>query len=277
MISATDLIAKFRQALQEDWGYIWRTAGRIWTAADQKAATREQTVKYGEQWIGHRVADCSGLFYWAFKQLGGYMYHGSNTMYDRYCDAHGTLSYGKKGGSEALRPGTAVFTGDDSNKGHVGLYVGNGDVIEAAGTQQGVITSKVTAKKWHYWGELKGVSYDQGGDDMPATDRRPTLRRGSRGEYVTLLQTMLVNRGYSLGSVDGIYGSKTENAVRIFQKTNGLTVDGITGPATWAKLDRAPEAAAGVTYTITISGLTKDQVTTLLKTYPTADVAEERG
>ena len=72
-ISTSALIEKFRHALNNEWGYIWGTAGDKWTEAKQKAATREQTVKYGSRWIGHYVADCSGLFSWAFKQLGGYM------------------------------------------------------------------------------------------------------------------------------------------------------------------------------------------------------------
>lgn len=62
MISTNDLISKFRYALENDWGYIWGQAGDVWTQAKQNAATREQTKKYGQQWVGHHVADCSGLF-----------------------------------------------------------------------------------------------------------------------------------------------------------------------------------------------------------------------
>jgi len=46
-----------------------------------------------------------------------------------------------------------------SNRSHVGLYIGNGIVIEASGTQAGVITTKVDNTKWSEWGELKGVNY----------------------------------------------------------------------------------------------------------------------
>ena len=104
MIKAAALIAKFQEALDDHWGYIWGTAGGIWTQKEQDAATREMTVKFGQQWVGRHVADCSGLFTWAFKQLGGFMYHGSNTMYREYCVDKGRLISGKKGGSEALRP-----------------------------------------------------------------------------------------------------------------------------------------------------------------------------
>ena len=83
-ISSSELIAQFQTALRDGWGYIYGASGEIWTQAQQNAASREQTKKYGQKWVGHRVADCSGLFAWAFRQLGGYCYHGSNTMFRRY-------------------------------------------------------------------------------------------------------------------------------------------------------------------------------------------------
>ena len=61
-------------------------------------------------------------------------------------------------------------------------------------------------------------------------------KRGSTGSEVTQIQTKLKNWGYYNGSIDGIYGSKTESAVRSFQRKNGLTVDGIAGPQTLAAM-----------------------------------------
>ena len=61
-------------------------------------------------------------------------------------------------------------------------------------------------------------------------------KRGSSGARVTEIQTRLKNWGYYDGAVDGIYGSRTENAVRWFQRKNGLTVDGQAGPQTLAAL-----------------------------------------
>ena len=55
---------------------------------------------------------------------------------------------------------------------------------------------------------------------------------GSRGNEVTQIQTKLKRWGYYNGSVDGIYGSKTVEAVKYFQRKNGLTVDGVAGPKT---------------------------------------------
>ena len=55
---------------------------------------------------------------------------------------------------------------------------------------------------------------------------------GSRGPEVTQIQTKLKRWGYYTGNIDGIYGTQTVNAVKYFQRKNGLTVDGIAGPAT---------------------------------------------
>lgn len=55
---------------------------------------------------------------------------------------------------------------------------------------------------------------------------------GSRGDEVTKIQTKLKRWGYYNGSIDGIYGTQTVNAVKYFQRKNGLTQDGIAGPAT---------------------------------------------
>ena len=59
-----------------------------------------------------------------------------------------------------------------------------------------------------------------------------TYRQGSTGEQVRIIQSKLKNWGYYDGTVDGIFGSKTAEAVKYFQRKNGLTADGIVGPAT---------------------------------------------
>lgn len=184
-IKPSDLVAKFQYALDNHWGYIYSTWHEQWTAAKQNSLVKSFETKYGpnwknnaaakkankyygalygSKWIGHWVTDCSGLFYWAFKELGGYMYHGSNTMWDKYCVAKGEIT------GHTLRVGTAVFTGNASNKGHVGLFIGNNTVIEASGTNAGVITTTISGGKWTYWGELKGVDYE---DTTPSADSTP--------------------------------------------------------------------------------------------------------
>ena len=253
MITPEALIAKFRQALEEQWGYIWGTAGERWTEAKQKElekttdSSRAQGRKYGKKWIGHTVADCSGLFSWAFKQLGGTMYHGSDTMYRKYCVNKGELSKGKRTDCGTLKPGTAVFVWNGSSYSHVGLYVGDGIVIEAMGTVKGVTTTKVSAGKWTHWGELAGIDYVNAGqneqltinnDQLKGVNGHKTIRKGSRGEVVKEMQFMLDQLGYDLGpcGVDGDFGRMTEKAVKAFQKDHGLKIDGVVGSKTWAAL-----------------------------------------
>ena len=255
-VSAAEVVALFRRALAEKWGYIWGGTGQIHTQRAQDSATRAQTIRYGQQWVGRRVADCSGLFWWAYKQLGGYMYHGSNTMWRKYAAAKGALQGGKRTDGQPLKPGTAVFLTKGSDRHHVGLYVGDGKVIEAKGTAYGVVESKIT--RWNEWAELTGTSYaaDSSADapdspaDVPVTPA-PTenpadagdgaspllvLRNGSRGTQVKVLQYLLIDAGFDCGKVDGIIGKNTIAAVKAFQTAQGLTADGIVGAKTWAAL-----------------------------------------
>jgi len=57
-------------------------------------------------------------------------------------------------------------------------------------------------------------------------------KMGSTGSEVRQIQTRLKKWGYYKGSVDGIFGTQTKNAVMYFQRKNGLAVDGVAGPAT---------------------------------------------
>lgn len=67
---------------------------------------------------------------------------------------------------------------------------------------------------------------------MVQAARAEAYQRGDSGSTVREIQTRLKDWGYYSGSVDGIYGSATEEAVRYFQESNGLTVDGVAGQAT---------------------------------------------
>ena len=291
-ISTQALIDKFKHALADQWGYIWGTAGEKWTAAKQAAlekttdAQRANSRKYGSKWIGHMVADCSGLFSWAFKQLGGYMYHGSDTMYRKYCTDHGQLSKGKRADGKTLKAGTAVFVWNGEKYSHVGLFVGNNQVIEAMGAQNGVTTSKLTATKWTYWGELKGVDYSGAQPEPdPGPEDKPTIKRGSKGPYVVECQEDLIKLGYNVGKsgADGIFGANTEKAVKAFQKDHdgpdgkALKVDGIVGQATWWALNNAitPGPTPVKTYTVTIPKLTYKQAEELCREWNGATMKEE--
>lgn len=77
----------------------------------------------------------------------------------------------------------------------------------------------------------------------PKTDKceqapQTTIKKGSRGAAVREAQCRLNAKGFSAGAADGIFGPKTDAAVRSFQRQRGLVVDGIVGPKTWAALSR---------------------------------------
>lgn len=189
MIKAQDLINGFRKSLDDKWGYIYGMTHEAWTTVKQEAyqreyagdPDRENSCKYGEKWAGHWVTDCSGLFHYWFSRLGGKIAHGSNTIWDDYCTKKGELMYGLRTDTESLLPGTAVFTSSGDRHNHIGLFIGNDTVIEAAGALHGVITSKCSNKKWTHWGELKGVDYGDGKEEkmITATVVLPTGASGS--------------------------------------------------------------------------------------------------
>ena len=85
---------------------------------------------------------------------------------------------------------------------------------------------------------VRRVSHSGGAaaDSAAAAAAQPTVYSGSRGESVKTLQERLNAKGYNAGSVDGIFGKNTREAVIAFQKANGLAADGIVGKLTWAKL-----------------------------------------
>lgn len=120
-----------------------------------------------------------------------------------------------------------------------GFHSGNADGIFGAKTYAAVtafqkanslgvdgIVGKLT------WAKL----YDATPVNVTPVTTQPMLRTGSRGDAVRKLQELLNAKGYTCGSVDGIFGSKTYAAVLAFQKANGLAADGIVGSLTWGKL-----------------------------------------
>jgi hypothetical protein len=212
-------------------------------------------------------------------------------MYRKYCTQKGELKKGRRTDGAALKPGTAVFVWNGKKYSHVGLFVGNGIVIEAMGTINGVTTTKVTAGKWTYWGELTGVDYSVTGTSsvvIPSEAEgspsvRPTLRKGSKGTAVSEMQTMLLKLGYDLGpcGIDGDFGKSTDAAVRSFQSDHRLTVDGICGAATWAELEKVMALLSGISvekrYSVIISGLDLTQAQALQRNYPGSVIEKECG
>ena len=288
MIEAIDLVAKFQYALDNDWGYIWGTAGVEWTAKKQEQLekttdeNRAMSRKYGSKWIGHYVSDCSGMFVWAYKQFGMSMSHISSNIYKSYCTANkGRLTAELK---QTIPAGYAVFTGDTAgNHPHVGLYIGGGEVIEAKGTINGVIKRKITDKKWTFYGQLKDVAYDgiePSPEPEPTPGWRPTIRRGNKGADVIECQTMLTRLGYNIGKtgIDGDFGRATEAGVKSFQSDHRLVVDGVVGPMTWDALDKAiaqlNEKPSEKIYSVIIRNLDKTQAEAIANNYPGAEIIE---
>lgn len=297
------------------WGYIWGKCGILWTAARQKALETKYKADpegmknyksgalYGAQWIGHFVADCANLLRWAAKKSGDDKVHsGSNLIWQCDLSAKGALKDGKRTDGQPLKPGTFVFTGTSyDDHGHVGGYIGNGEVIEDVGTLTGVKKGKITDAKWTWWGERKGMVYDvQEGEYIlpaedtenpgenappaqsePADDKKtdtqtmPTVRKGDKGDAVRYLQTLLMERGYDLGKwgADGDFGAQTEKAVKQFQKDWDLKQDGVCGKQTWAMLTSTPEKP--VYYTVTISHLSAEKADEIVNKYG-GSKAEER-
>lgn len=73
-------------------------------------------------------------------------------------------------------------------------------------------------------------------DERTTAAGYPTVRYGSKGNYVCTAQDALNALGFTTGGLDGVFGNNTRNAVLTFQSRNGLSADGILGPLTWSKL-----------------------------------------
>jgi len=258
-------------------GYIYGKVGQVWTAAAQAQMEKDkagdpdyaESIKYGKQWIGHKVWDCSGLTMKGAQEAGASIHHGSNSTWNYDCAYKGELTDGV-----ALPVGAFVFVYNEKkkNRSHIGVVTGENEVTEASCARVGVIKSKVHKDKWDEWGLCKGVEFDFIPQVDP--DYRPTLRKGDSGTYVTMMQELLIQRGYSCGSygADGKFGNATLAALTAFQRDYGLAADGICGPATWEKLQGSEPVKR---YTVTIPHLTLKQAEGMKATYPEAIITEE--
>ena len=199
--------------------------------------------------------DCQGFCKQVFKRVGITLPGaGATTM---YADKNAYTSKGKIADMPNVVCLVFQYNKDKDNMQHVGIHIGNGQIIECSGT---VKRNSTTNKKWTHYAVPKGMD-----GKVPTTDK-PTLRKGSTGEYVTLLQTMLIQRGYDLSpyGADGKYGNKTYEAVKQYQKDNGLSpVDGICGKVTWSSLDSGQVDK----YTVTIQHISKSVAESIIKTY----------
>jgi len=181
--------------------------------------------------LGKQVYDCAGLIEGYINDHDGDGIDNDGGMYDTtanlmYCSCitKGTIT------TMPDTQGVLVFM-----DGHVGVYVGNGDVIEARGFDYGVCKTKLKDRPWKNWGMHLMIDYGKvdapaqtTSTSMPTGAPRPTLKKGSKGDEVRELQTLLY--------ADGSFGAETEGKVKEFQKLNNLAQDGVVGPRTWAAL-----------------------------------------
>lgn len=118
----------------------------------------------------------------------------------------------------------------DSWKGHVGLFMGYGidqDVVFCLGGNQGNQVSITEMPVDQQLGFRRLVN------DVEVTLPDAVLKEGDTGDEVKTVQRALNMAGYEAGPVDGIYGTKTKEAVKVLQSTDdNLKIDGIYGPNT---------------------------------------------
>lgn len=226
-------------ALSQGWGYVLGGQGEVFTP---DLARHWGSIKLGgkglpyfqndcAKWYGSKVVDCSGLIVEAFRSaMPYYEDQTANTLYSR-CT--------KKGAISAIpdTPGICVW-----RSGHIGIYIGDGNIIEARGVNYGVVQTRVDQRDFTNWGMLRDASYEPSGTGGISTDKfvvRRLLKQTSplmRGDDVRWLQRALNAAGHNSGPADSIFGTKTRAAVLSYQRAKRLSADGIAGPKTVTSL-----------------------------------------
>jgi hypothetical protein len=117
-----------------------------------------------------------------------------------------------------------------------GTYVGHFQLRDAQGNNFGIGANGLGTFYVQIISE-SAASAPEVQDFTPILSRNMKLTDPfMRGNDVKALQNRLVALGYDLGTPDGVFGPNTDHAVRAFQGDKSLTVDGVVGPNTWAKL-----------------------------------------
>lgn len=163
--NAADLVAYVTNAWQSGWGYVWGTYGQVLTPElFQYKLTQypEGVGQYADfirnNWLGKHTADCVGL-------IKGYGWLNAETMEIEY-GTNGMPDVGanqmyynatRKGTIDTIPevPGLAVW-----KSGHIGVYIGDGQVIEAMGTKYGVVKTQLEGRGWTHWLEVPYISYE---------------------------------------------------------------------------------------------------------------------
>ena len=226
MLTTKGLVKHCERALAEKWGYVWGTFGFVLTEESLRYKLRQyprmiqnKLPVIRAKWLGRRTADCVGLiksYIWWDYELNDPVY---NMNKDVNADQMLTLAT-KKGKIDHTRmltdlniPGLCLW-----KRGHIGVYIGNGKVIEAHSTNDGVILTPLIGSgstAWTHWLECPYIT----------TSQEESI------DSIAALQRDLNKLGYRL-DVDGDLGPITTTAIKHFQANNNLEVDGIAGPKT---------------------------------------------
>lgn len=159
-----DLVTYAVNAFNSGWGYVWGTYGEVLT--DSLFAYKLEQYPDGvgdyedyirNHWLGGRTTDCVGLIkgYGWFNTDTKTIEYGTNGMPDVGADGMYNAAT-VKGSMDTMPdiPGLAVW-----KSGHIGVYIGNGEVIEAMGTKYGVVKTKLEGRGWKAWLEIPYISY----------------------------------------------------------------------------------------------------------------------
>ena len=146
-------------------GYVWGGLG--YTLTENRLAQLRSLYPnhYTETYLakcrgllGKKVYDCAGLikhFLWGNTGDGVLRYYGTHGIADT--TANGMLALcTEKGNIDSLPEMEGLLVHRD---GHVGVYIGNGRVVEARGIDFGVVETNLSERGWRQWGKLPGVTY----------------------------------------------------------------------------------------------------------------------
>ena len=159
-----DLVKWAQMAYDNKWGYVWGSHGNVLTANELKrlektfgshVTDKEEYIKF--HWLGRRTSDCVGLIkgYGWYDETSGTIKYGTNGMEDVTADGMFNAAV-EKGPISTMPdiPGIAVW-----HQGHIGVYIGNGYVIHAANTYDGVIKTPITSSGWTHWLKVPYINY----------------------------------------------------------------------------------------------------------------------
>lgn len=159
-----DLVKWAQMAYDNKWGYVWGSHGDVLTSSELKrlkkvfganVTDKEDYIK--SHWLGRRTSDCVGLIkgYGWYDETSGIIKYGTNEMKDVTADGMFNAAV-EKGPISTMPdiPGIAVW-----HQGHIGVYIGNGYVIHAANTYDGVIKTPITSSGWTHWLKVPYINY----------------------------------------------------------------------------------------------------------------------